>query len=66
VVSGAGTGTGVTSAVAVSGSSAVAAAGVLAGKIGLKDLDFAARKQLNAVRVSLELFFDATTRLGAS
>jgi len=47
-----------------SGSSAVAAAGVLAGKIGLKDLDPKVRGQLNQFRISVELFFDATTRLG--
>jgi len=47
------------------GSGAAAAAGVLVSTIGLKNLDPAVRLQLEQFRTAVELFFDATTRLGS-
>ena len=70
---GAGTGSGSAASVAGSGGTVAAptgagvaaAAGVLVSTIGLKGLDPAARLQLEQFRTTVELFFDATTRLGS-
>jgi len=47
------------------GAGAAAVASVLVSTIGLKNLDPAVRMQLEQFRTTVELFFDATTRLGS-
>jgi hypothetical protein len=47
----------------LAGANVLALAAVAASKIGVKDLDPRVRMQLEQVRTSIELFYDATTRV---